>query len=133
MKIAVPVRDEFVNEHFGQTDTYVVYSVSEENKILAEERVNAFDGCGCKSGIVEVLASKGVTIMLAGNMGAGAVNHLYAGGIDVIRGCAGKVGDVIQAYLSGKIVDNNQTCNQHQGCDDHHEHGHNHRHGLGHD
>ena len=135
MKIAVPVRDGFVNEHFGHSDTYAVYSVAEDNKILSSEQVNAFEGCGCRSGIADVLAKKGVTVMLAGNIGAGAINHLNVSGIDVIRGCAGRTEDVVCAYLDGKIEDSNQTCRQHENCDDTHGqgngHGHRNHHGHG--
>ena len=33
----------------------------------------------------------GVSLMLAGNMGSGAVNVLNSQGIDVVRGCSGNV------------------------------------------
>ena len=124
MKIAVPVRNGFVNEHFGHSDTYSVFTVSEDNRILTTEEVKAFEGCGCKSGIADVLANKGVTLMLAGNIGAGAIHHLYYSGIDVVRGCTGNAEEVVNAYLEGKIEDNQQTCHQHEGCESHHDHGH---------
>lgn len=137
MKIAVPVQDSFVNEHFGHSDIYNVYTVSEEKKILSSEQVTAFEGCGCRSGIADVLAKKGVTIMLAGNIGAGAIHHLNVSGIEVVRGCAGKASDVVLAFLDGRIEDNNQTCHQHENCDDKHGqgngHGHQHHHGHGQD
>ena len=120
MKIAVPVHNGFVNDHFGHSDTYSVFSLSHENKIIHTEIVKANEGCGCRSGIAEVLASRGVTIMLAGNIGAGAILHLYTNGIEVVRGCSGLVEDVVTEYLQGNITDNNQTCHQHEGCDDKH-------------
>jgi predicted Fe-Mo cluster-binding NifX family protein len=121
MKIAVPVHNGFVNDHFGHSDQYKVLSVSTDNKILHSEIVKANEGCGCHSGIAEVLASHGVTVMLAGNIGAGAIQHLYTNGIDVVRGCSGLVEDVVTEYLRGNIIDNNQTCHQHEGCDDKHK------------
>ena len=41
-------------------------------------------GCGCKSDIASKLQADGVTVMLAGNMGAGALAKLSACGIEVI-------------------------------------------------
>ncbi len=120
MKIAVPVHNGFVNEHFGHSDTYSVFSLSQENKILNTEIVKANEGCGCRSGIAEVLATHGVTIMLAGNIGAGAIQHLYTNGIEVVRGCSGLAEDVVIEYLQGNITDNNQTCHEHEGCDTKH-------------
>lgn len=44
----------------------------------------------------------GITLMLAGNMGMGAYNKLSAHGIAVVRGCHGKVDDVLDRDL-GKV------------------------------
>jgi len=81
--------------------------------------IKAEEGCGCKSGIADLLAREGVTIMLAGNIGAGAIHHLYTEGIEVVRGCAGPAEEVVLSYLNGKIQDGGQTCTQHAGCDEH--------------
>lgn len=77
------------------------------------------EGCGCKSGIGAFLASEGVTLMLAGNIGGGAIHHLYTEGIEVIRGCSGPAENVVINYLNGTVTDDGQTCEQHAGCDSH--------------
>ena len=87
MKIAVPVHNGFVNEHFGHSEKFVVYTTSSDKKITSVLPVPSIEGCGCKSGIAEILAEHGVSIMLAGNIGAGAINHLNEYCIEVIRGC----------------------------------------------
>ena len=122
MKIAIPYHNGYVNDHFGHADKYSVYSVSPDNSILNSEIVESNLGCGCRSGIAEILAGHGVTVMLAGNIGAGAIQHLYTNGINVIRGCSGPVESVVNAYLQGAIVDNNQTCQEHEKCEDKHLH-----------
>ena len=58
--------------------------------------------------------------MLAGNMGMGAYNKLSAHGITVIRGCQGKVDDVLKAYLNGELKDSLESCDHHD-CDHHEE------------
>ncbi|HNW76121.1 MAG TPA: NifB/NifX family molybdenum-iron cluster-binding protein [Bacteroidales bacterium] len=126
MTIAIAEQNGNVNEHFGHAEQYVVYTLSPDNKVVKTEYLKSEGGCGCHSGIAEKLASMGVTLMLAGNIGAGAIQHLYMNGIDVIRGCSGNTAEVLQAFLNGQIHDNNQTCHQHEGCDHEHEQGHHH-------
>ena len=41
-------------------------------------------------------ASDGVTVMLAGGIGGGAINVLNNSGIEVIRGCSGDAGEVVK-------------------------------------
>jgi len=85
--------------------------------VASENRVDSPDGCGCKSDIASVLAKGGVTLMLAGNMGEGAVRVLKANGIDVIRGAAGDARSVIDAWLAGSVKDSGIGCTAHEGHD----------------
>ena len=82
------------------------------------ETIPSPQGCGCKSNIAFKLQEDGVTVMLAGNMGEGALNKLSSCNIKVIRGCKGAVLEVAEAYLAGKIQDSGV------GCAGHHEAGH---------
>lgn len=120
MKIAVPTRDERVDDHFGHCDHYTIFTI-EDNKVLKRELLASPQGCGCKSGIAAELQEMGVVMMLAGNMGEGAKNKLNAHNIDVIRGCSGNVDELVQLYLEGKIVDSGLGCSEHE-CGDHHNH-----------
>jgi len=117
MKIALPTRNGLIDAHFGHCEYYTVFTVNENNEILNSETVESPAGCGCKSNIAEVLAKMGVNLMLAGNMGDGAVNVLQNSGIEVIRGCDGDVKTVALAYLNGKIEDSGDSCHEHEhGC-----------------
>ena len=100
---------------------FTVFTVDENKKITNQETVASPVGCGCKSNIAGVLANLGVKVMLAGNMGDGAVNVLQNNGISVIRGCSGNVRDVAEAYLAGQITDSGQGCTEHgDGHECHH-------------
>jgi predicted Fe-Mo cluster-binding NifX family protein len=116
MKIAVPVHHGFVNEHFGHSEEYAVYSISEEKKIIHSELITVAQGCGCRSGIAEILSRQGVSKMLTGNIGAGAIRHMYDNGIEVIRGCSGLAEEVVMNYLHGDVEDNQQICDRHEQC-----------------
>jgi len=121
MKIAVPVTKEGqIDEHFGHCDSYSIFTVNDEKEITGIKKIESLQGCGCKSDIASVLASDGVTVMLAGGIGGGAINVLYNSGIEVLRGCSGDASEVVKLYLAGKVEDNGIICHQHEA---HHDHG----------
>ena len=53
------------------------------------------------------LAQMGVKLMIAGNIGQGAVNVMNNQGIDVLRGCSGGVKDVVEKDAGLKEILNN--------------------------
>ena len=115
MKIAVPVTDSNqIDDHFGHCEFYKVFTISENDEISNIETIPSSQGCGCKSNIASVLAVKGVSIMLAGGMGEGAVNVLKNSGIQVVRGCSGNATEVVETFIEGNIFDNGISCAQHQ-------------------
>jgi predicted Fe-Mo cluster-binding NifX family protein len=115
MKVAVPTRNGEVDDHFGHCEFYTVFTV-ENGKIVKDELIKSPEGCGCKSNIAPLLAQMGVTVMLAGNMGMGALGILNHCGIDVIRGCNGDVRNVADAYLENGISDSGTGCINHENC-----------------
>jgi predicted Fe-Mo cluster-binding NifX family protein len=122
MKIAVPVtRENEIDSHFGHCESYNVFTISDKNEISETKSVESPQGCSCKSDIASVLASDGVTIMLAGGIGGGAINVLNNSGIEVIRGCSGNATEVVKLFLSGSIEDSGSSCHQHEA---HQENGH---------
>ncbi len=116
MKIAVPSRGDVIDAHFGHCEQYRVYT-AENGQVVSEETVPSPAGCGCKSNIASTLASRGVTLMLAGNMGDGAVRVLSGQGIEVVRGCSGGTRAAVDAWLSGSLKDSGEVCHEHG--DDH--------------
>lgn len=112
MIIAVPTKENQVDNHFGHCEYYTLFTI-ENNKVVKQERMDAPQGCGCKSGIAPILAEKGVKIMLAGNMGNGAVHVLTQSQIQVVRGCSGNIEELIQKYLDGQIADSGEVCASH--------------------
>lgn len=119
MKIAVPTKGNVVDDHFGHCEAFTVFGIDENKKIISTEIIPSLQGCGCKSNIAAVLQQKGVNVMLAGNMGGGAVNVLKYHGIEVFRGCNGEVRQIAESFLQGKIGDSGQTCNQHGNHEGH--------------
>jgi predicted Fe-Mo cluster-binding NifX family protein len=114
MKIALPTQHHAVDEHFGHCEYFTVFTVNDRKEILSEEVITSPAGCGCKSNIALTLAQTGVKLMLAGNMGQGALNVLNRHGIEVLRGCQGDVKTVTEKWLTGSLQDSGLNCDQHQ-------------------
>ena len=113
MKIALPTRNNAVDGHFGHCEYYTIFEV-ENKKVIDTKLMASPEGCGCKSDIGPLLNKMGVTLMLAGNMGEGALNVLHANGMEVVRGCTGDVNKVMDQYLAGTLVDSGQGCGEHE-------------------
>lgn len=115
MKIAIPSKSvdgmTVVDSHFGHCEFYTVVTVDDDKKeVVVEENVAASKGCGCKSDIAPRLYEEGVRVLLAGNMGQGAVDRLDSVGIEAIRGYEGQVRSVVEKYLAGEIPDQGEIC-----------------------
>lgn len=115
MKIALPSRENQIDNHFGHCEYFTVFTIDDNtNEIISSENVPSPAGCGCKSNIAQILSDLGVKLMLAGNMGEGAVRVLNNSGIDVIRGCSGDIKSVLLKWLDGSLVDSGDSCHEHE-------------------
>ena len=115
MKIAVPVTGENqIDGHFGHCESYNVYTISNKNEVTEIKNVKSPQGCGCKSDIASVLSSDGVSVLLAGGIGGGAINVLGNNGIQVIRGCSGNAAEVVKQYIAGTVKDSGDSCRHHE-------------------
>lgn len=120
MKIAIPSKDNFVDDHFGHCQYYTVFTLDRDKNIEAKAILASPAGCGCKTDIASILAEMGVSVLLAGNMGEGAINKLTGAGLEVFRGYSGPVEEVLESYLNGNLG-TDTVC---QATHDHSEDGH---------
>jgi len=119
MKIAIPTKNNQVDSHFGHCEYFSIVELTADNKIGSIELMESPQGCGCKSNVANHLADMGVKVMLAGNMGQGAVNKISSAGIQVYRGCSGDVRELVEAYLQERVEDSGMTCAGHGESADH--------------
>jgi len=126
MKIAIPVTgNKRIDDHFGHCEFYEIYTISHQNEIVEVKTIKSEQGCGCKSNIASTLAIDGVSVMLAGGIGGGAINVLNHAGIEVIRGCSGDARNVVEEFIKGELVDSGESCQHHKT---HHQQGEGHGH-----
>jgi len=114
MKIALPSRQNLIDDHFGHCEHYTIFTIDNNKEIVSQEKLASPAGCGCKSNIAQTLSEMGVEIMLAGNMGEGAINVLRSAGIEVLRGCSGDVKETTLNWLNGSLVDSGDSCHEHE-------------------
>ena len=114
MRIAVPVQGTDVDGHFGHCEAFSVFTLDDRRAIVAEESLASPAGCGCRSGIGATLAKMGVTHLVAGNMGEGAVRVLASHGITVTRGAAGSARRAVERFAAGSLADSGTGCAEHR-------------------
>jgi len=119
MKIAVSATgltlDAEVDPRFGRCQYFVIVDPETmEFEALENSSAMAAGGAGISTG--QMIAGKGVEVVLTGNCGPNAYQVLSAAGLQVITGASGKVRDAIQAYKSGQFQATSQpTVDAHSG------------------
>lgn len=121
IKIAIPSRGDMVDEHFGHCEAFTVFTVDPGKGIVEQIKLTPPPACGCKSNLVTTLADMGVTVMIAGGMGEGAVRLLHEQGIATFRGVSGPTRQAVMAWLEGRLADRGAVCHEHggEGCGSH--------------
>ncbi len=115
MKIAIPVKNDAVFQHFGMAPAFKVYSV-EDGRIASAEVIEApGQGHGAK---LAALADAGVTCVVCGGIGPGACSALAAAGIQLIAGISGSADEAAAACAAHALESNPEAAAAH-----HHGHG----------
>ena len=119
MRVAIPVRNESFCAHFGQCEGVYLCELDVERHKIRQPRVISRQAHGCES-LPKWLAELGVKRVLAGGIGASAIQGLADQGIDVVVGLIGDIpSDVTKNYLSQPNALLNNPCEGHS-----HEHHH---------
>lgn len=127
MIIAVPYENKQVFQHFGKTETFKMYEVS-DGRITAVEILSTA-GHG-HSELIDILKKRKVSVLICGGIGGGAQSSLTENGIQFFGGVVGEADKAVDDYLLKQLdYDSNVQ------CDHHHEDGHTcekHDHSCGH-
>ncbi|WP_423363585.1 NifB/NifX family molybdenum-iron cluster-binding protein [Mycoplasma sp. P36-A1] len=118
MKIAMPYEDGKIFQHYGKSKQVIIYTI-EEGKVLAEEVITL--DLKPEQSIANVLKQNGVSTIVVGHLGQGAIDSIEKEGLDIIRGIDLDTATVAQMYADGSLKSNNQDV-----CDHDHDHSHNH-------
>ncbi len=118
MKIAVTYENGDIFQHFGHTQYFKVYEVS-EGKVISSEVVDTNgSGHGALAGVLNRLNAD---VLICGGIGGGAQMALAQAGIQLYGGASGDADMAVDAFLKGELSFNpNVQCNHH----DQHGEGH---------
>ena len=77
----------------------VVDTETMEFEVVQNTAVSSAHGAGIAA--AQLVASKGIKVVLTGNVGPNAYSALSASGIKIVTGVSGTVGDAIKRFNSG--------------------------------
>ena len=116
MKIAIPVKNDAIFQHFGMAPAFKVYTV--ENTAVAATALIETPGQG-HSAKVTPLVENQVDCVICGGIGAGARTALAQAGIELYPGVSGDALAAVQQLAAGNLAFDPDTT-----CSHHHEEGH---------
>ncbi len=127
MKIAVTYENGMIFQHFGHTEQFKLYEVSDGKIVSAEVVDTNGSGHGALAGLLRAL---GVEVLICGGIGGGAQMALAEAGIRLFGGISGSADAAVQALLAGELLYNpNVMCSHHD--EGHHHEGNCGSHGCG--
>jgi ATP-binding protein involved in chromosome partitioning len=109
--------DAELSAHFGRCPYYTVATIDGDSvkdvKAVSNPHFNNH-----QPGVMpQFIKSTGADVIIAGGMGPRAIDLFSELGIEVVTGYAGRVGDILNAYLEGKIAGAAPCEHDHQdGC-----------------
>lgn len=116
MKIAVTYDNGQVFQHFGHSEAFRFYTVT-DGKIVSSETVPVVgSGHGALAGFLQ---RNGVDTLICGGIGGGAKTALAEAGIKLYGGVTGSADEAVAALLAGTLsYQPDVSCSHHE-----HEHG----------
>lgn len=111
MRIAVPVENGMIFQHFGKSKEFAIYETA-EGKTISKRRLEA--GENGHSALVGLLREAGAELVICGGIGGGARDALQAAGLEVAAGVSGSADEAVERFLTGTLsFDNAATCGHH--------------------
>lgn len=110
-----------ISGHFGRTPFFVVAEIADGRVTSSRAVTSPGHGEGCS--MPSFVHSLGVTSVIVGGIGGGALSGLAMRGIEVIAGAAGNAGTTLEAYAAGRLITGEPGCHGHgggHGCGHHH-------------
>lgn len=117
MRIAVTYEDGMIGQHFGRTEQFKIYDITEKGEITGSQVIDT-NGTG-HGALAGFLRAAEVEVLVCGGIGMGARVALEQMGIQLLPGVAGNADEAIKALIAGTLEYNPDTV-----CNHHHEEGH---------
>lgn len=119
MKVAIVMAGSEVSPHFGRAEEFMLVEVDDGEIKEREVLLAPAHECGA---LPALLSERGVDCLIAGGIGAGAIQHLAGAGIQVYSGAEGSVEDALGRLLAGTLTSSGDVCGGEMGTCGHGEH-----------
>ena len=114
MRIAVTYDNGNVWQHFGKTEFFKIYDVT-DGKVTASEVVST-NGAG-HGALADFLSENKAEAVICGGVGSPMIDRLAAYGIQAYPGVTGSADAAVEDLLAGKLTVNEEAV--HDGCHHH--------------
>lgn len=113
MRIAIPVKGDCLDEHFGHCEKFLLFDVDLANRAIGS--VSEVEAPEHQPGLLPGwLKECGVTLIIAGGIGAHARSLCAQLSIKVVAGAPQEAAQVLaQRYLDGTLVASDRPCEHH--------------------
>lgn len=127
MRVAVTYENGQIFQHFGHTEFFKVYDITDGAIVSSEVVDTNGQGHGALAGVLNALNAE---VLICGGIGMGAQMALAEAGVKLYGGVSGDADTAVEAFVAGTLEYNpNVQCNHHG-----HSHGEGHScgsHGCG--
>jgi len=106
--------DGFLSHHFGRCPYYVFVEIEDGKAKNVKVKENPYFQSHVPGAVPQFIASEGAKVIIAGGMGPRAIDLFRRLGIKPITGVSGKVRDVLNDYLAGKLQPSAEPCEEHR-------------------
>ena len=94
--------DSNVDPRFGRCQYFAFVDIdSLEFQVVENPSLQAMGGAGVQS--AQLASSKGVKVVVTGNVGPNAFQALSAAGIEIFIGASGTIRDAVEKYKKGQL------------------------------
>lgn len=118
MKLAVTYENGQIFQHFGHTECFKVYDITDGQ--VSDAKTVPTNGSG-HGALADFLRAQGVTALICGGIGGGARTALAEAGVTLYPGVTGDADAAVAALLAGNLRYDPDTV-----CAHHHNHGEGH-------
>ena len=109
MRVAIPVTNGLLSQHFGHCEEFIIFDVDSENRVVTEQKLQP--PVHEPGMLPRWLGEIGVDTIIAGGMGSRAQNLFLQNGIRVVIGAESNAPKlIIGNYLSCILETGSNTC-----------------------
>ena len=116
MRFAVPISSGVLSLHFGHSEQFALIDVDAEKKEIINREVIELPGHSCGS-LVDLLAARDVSAVIAGGMGTTPRRLFQENGIGVVLGALESDPEkAVLDYMNGILATGDNACDNPNRC-----------------